>query len=127
MELHTTADGQKMLIAEMDNTHLLNFITSLCHRIDTCRKVIENPMAELKGNTVLMAINSEYSLEECTERAKDLIQETHKTLLPYCLEATLRGLEITSLLQDCYGREQAIPSRINTAIDLFFGKKLFGR
>ncbi|BFM39936.1 hypothetical protein [Synechocystis sp. LKSZ1] len=121
MEMHTTKDGTQMLIAEMNNDHLLNTIKTWCQKIKVSREILENPN-KIQQNVVLQAINKSYSLESTMDRATDLIETSHKKLLPYCLEAALRGLEITPTLQEAYGRKEGVAPLSQLAIKLFFGQ-----
>lgn len=112
-----------MLIAEMENDHLLKTIDSYCRKLKVCREVLESPNT-FQGDVMIAALSPGYSAEACRERAQEMITSLHEGIQPYILEATIRGLNISEIVQEAYGRKEGIPSKVNMAIRLFFGRSL---
>ena len=123
MQVHTTQDGTKMLIAEMETDHLFRTLDSYCRKLKVCREVLENPNG-FSGDVMIQALQPGYSPEACRERAQDLIVDLHEKVQPYILEAVIRGMNINEIVQDAYGRKAGIPSQINMAMRLFFNRSL---
>ena len=104
-ETHITADGTEMLIAQMDDTHLINMILKLCRRIKNLRLILES---KVSTDVLLSAIKTEFSLENAKQKAQWEIKKVDEKLKDYVVEAALRGLDITRELQVAYNRTEAI-------------------
>ena len=86
-----------MLIAQMDDSHLLNTILLFL------RSSEKNSIGLSEENAAFLGIPSP-SKREIGE-AKDLVL---KKIHDYLIEAVMRGLDVTSLLQSYLGRNEAI-------------------
>jgi len=97
---HKTKEGITMLIAEMEDNHLLSTINLFCNNIATFINVLDNPKELKKSQQVL------YGAEVMSEgeASNKLVSLTDK-LLPYVFEASIRGLNVADMLQQAYGRK----------------------
>jgi hypothetical protein len=104
MKWHTTRDGKKMLIAQMDDSHLCNQINLLCQNFLEARQGIENA----KSMDTVTMILSGYTDNGVIERLKETIEHYHNILQPYVFEAALRGIDVSTILQIAYGRTKGL-------------------
>lgn len=102
---HTTSDGVEMLIASMDNNHLLNTIKIHAKRIHSARHSLQGGAVE---DPLIQIFQPEYCRAAMERRAKSAIISAHTDLYDYVMEASLRGLDVTQILQTAYGRSEAI-------------------
>ena len=107
-DIHTTQDGTNMLICCMSNDHLLNTIKSLTRRVQAAVELLTNPQLD---DPLIAVFQPSYSKATMQERAKETLEFLHERLQPYVVEAALRGLDITSMLQSAYGRSAGVPMR----------------
>lgn len=103
-DLHTTADGTTLLICQMEDSHLVNTISLHCRKIKNARLVIEQGSVELPTIAKVLTGNK-FDYERQIVNAEATIKSSHSKLQPYVVEASLRGLNISELLQDTYGRK----------------------
>lgn len=99
---HTTKDGQTLLICQMTNSHLVNTIRILCNKIKSGRLTLENPQLQSQMVQVL----SNFPVKPFTQNVIRELKTHHNHLQEYVLEAALRGLDITGILQGAYGRSK---------------------
>lgn len=97
-EYHTDSKGNSTLIAMLSDSHLLNIIKYDCKLIKQAADTLSST-----DNAVTKAL-----LQIDNKELEKTIRNRHKLLYPYIMEASLRGLETTSILRDTYGRESAI-------------------
>lgn len=97
---HKTAEGRKLLIAQMTDIHLTNTINLMCKNYNEYKKLLGMTVTlEMK----LMGIKND---QDATEGRMSQILLT----LPfYIYEATLRGLDFTEILQSTIERKESIP------------------
>lgn len=107
-EVHETKDGDQMLIAQMSDRHLENYIKLACSKIQACVQILESQV--MPGSAVVAALRPEFSQKELKKKATLSIRHWHETIQPYVLEATLRGLPIKAYLQSAYGRTELMPT-----------------
>ncbi|BAQ65570.1 hypothetical protein [Geminocystis sp. NIES-3709] len=119
-ELHKMKDGNSILICQMDDNHLINFIKLLCRKINQSTQILEN--SNFKGSVIFQALNPTLS-KGIKEKAEAQIRYATSTISPYVLEATLRGLNITELLQSAFQRTEQMPS-INTFLPLLLSPNI---
>jgi len=111
---HTTANGETMLICEMEDDHLMNTI-----------KMVSKRFLEYKKHQTETSGQSEYErhlYNRSSVSPKDLADKTKEIadlLAPYILEGVLRGYQLYPLVQETFGRKEAVPkvnnySRITT-------------
>lgn len=100
---HKTKEGVTMLIAEMEDVHLIATINIFCNNINTFREVLDNPKELKKSEKVLYGSDT---MSE-GEAGGKLLSLTDK-LTSYVFEAAIRGLDISSMLQIAYGRKVAV-------------------
>lgn len=103
-DLHQTADGRSLLICQMDDSHLMNTISMYCRNIKNARLVIEQGNVKLPTVAKVLTGNK-FDRERQVANAESTIRSSHNKLQPYVMEASLRGLNISELLQDAYGRK----------------------
>ena len=106
-EIHRTVEGREMLVAEMDNDHLLNTIRRICRKIGEAIQII-NLDEDIKPDKVIAQLQPRYSAESLLTKAKIELEEMDEKLPFYVVEAVLRGLDISSILQKAYQREAKI-------------------
>lgn len=107
-ELHQMKDGGTILICQMENNHLINMIKSLCRKIKYCTQILEGNNV-LKNSTIFKALKPSLN-KELVNQAEENIRYAVNKLQPYVLEACLRNLEISEILQSAFDRNQKIPS-----------------
>lgn len=113
-DIHTTATGDILLICCMTNDHLLNTIRSLAAKIQTAVEVLTSPQLD---DPLIAVFQPDFSKANMQERAKENLEFMHERLQPYVMEAALRGLEITPLLQSTYGRSASVPMRSSKLLE----------
>lgn len=104
-QAHTTSDGQELLICQMGDQHLLNMIRFLARRIREAQEVLSE---QVKPDPMIEILNPGYSLKAVQDKAKKQLKDAHELIGSYVLEAALRGLLITGILQEAYGRSQKV-------------------
>lgn len=100
-KVHRTKEGERMLIANMENEHLINTI-----------KLIGRGMAQLNQWTKSDLMSSAlYNLLDMSEEDRILkIQELDDKMGAYVLEATIRDIPyLSGILQEIYGRKEKVP------------------
>lgn len=112
MNIHTTKEGDQMLIASMTDDHLLNMIRLLCGSMANARMVITGTAQE---DPILKVLEPGFSHAAIKTKAEETIRRGHSLIQPYVLEAALRRLDIQAHLHQAYGRSAGIPT---TTIDL---------
>jgi hypothetical protein len=95
---HKTADGLTPIIM-LEDSHLLNIIRMHLRNIENARLLLEQKDKPL--NTVASAL---YRNQPQIDPSQ-MISKAHETLMPYVLEAVLRGLtdSFAVQMQDAYG------------------------
>ena len=98
---HKTADGLIPIIM-LEDTHLLNIIRLHLRQIENARLVLEQKDKPVP--TVQSALYRNQPQADPTQ----IITKAHETLMPYVLEAVLRGLTDDFALQmrEAYGYAQ---------------------
>ena len=89
---HKTADGLTPIIM-LEDSHLLNIIRLHLRSIENARLVLEQKDKPL--NTVASAL---YRNQPVVDSAQ-IISKAHETLMPYVLEAVIRGMTEDFALQ----------------------------
>lgn len=89
----------------MEDSHLINTIRVLKNKIQQCVAVLTNTIAE---DPLITAFQPSFSRERIMREAKEQIVYYHERISPYIMEACLRGLQVTSLLQEAYGRTSQV-------------------
>lgn len=115
-ETHETRDGQEMMICQMSDEHLLNTIRVYCTKIEQCVKVI-NGIQNIEGGKLIAVLNPKYSQENMIEQATYTIKKLDKNIQPYIMEAALRGINVTELIQKAYQRKAKIATPESILID----------
>jgi hypothetical protein len=112
LEQHTTRDGQMMLIAQMDNEHLLNLINFRLSRAEAAMHAVE------ESATICAIDRKLYALPEITgERAAQIVRREIGALYPYISECWLRGVDTyRERFQQLLGREGQLPTVGNKAL-----------
>ena len=101
---HTTRDGVTMLVANMEDSHLLNTIKLLCKDIEQNRLVLISDIEETSIDYIL----SWYDLWDLKEFAKNKIRNGYNNILIYVLEASIRWLDISTQLQEAFWRKDLL-------------------
>lgn len=107
-EVHETQEGTRMLIAQMDDDHLLKTIKRYARKIAQCVTLLNG--VQVQGSGIIQALRPEFSQESMKAKASDQIRFLDSKIRPYVMEAALRGLEVTEILQAAYQRKEALPS-----------------
>lgn len=113
-DIHTTTGGDTLLICCMTNDHLLNTIRSLASKIQAAVEVLTSPKLD---DPLIAVFQPNFSKAAMQEKAKETLEFMHERLQPYVMEAALRGLEITPLLQSTYGRSASVPMRSSRLLE----------
>jgi hypothetical protein len=121
MTTHTTKEGETLLIAQMEDSHLLATINLFCKNFEAARLVLKGNSQPFAGESVLNALNPEFSKDRVLDAARSAIRAYSSKLPDYICEAAIRGLDIAAPLQSAYGRKAKSPSQVNEAIALFLG------
>lgn len=104
-EIHTTKNGESMLICCMTDSHLTATIKSHCSRLQAAVAILTNKAAD---DPLVAVFQPKFSNAALKERAQETVQFVHKRLQPYVVEASLRGLDIRETLQTAYGRSAGV-------------------
>jgi hypothetical protein len=113
-DIHTTGNGDTLLICCMTDDHLLNTIRSLSTKIQTAVEVLTSPQLD---DPLIAVFQPKFSKAAMQDKAKENLEFLHERLQPYVMEAALRGLEITLLLQSTYGRSAGVPMRSSRLLE----------
>lgn len=108
---HTTAEWNKMLIAQMTDEHLLNMI-------NVCFKNINDAMSFLNWEnkiTDITLIASWCKLPDVKEIRKE-VQKWTVMLMPYVFEWTIRWQNYTAQLQELFNRQSSISPNVSLSI-----------
>lgn len=92
-EEHRTHNGIRMLIGQMEDSHLLNTIKGYCGKIEQCSRIIKGQSTP--DSALIETFNPEFSREAVRERAQQTIRFLHLRIQPYVLTAVMRGLGIS--------------------------------
>lgn len=101
---HTTAEGKTMLICQMSDPHLLNTIKLIMRNTLALHAAAENSNNQTAYERRLY---DQPTLSP--EMLADKIKGVADLIAPYVLEASLRGLEVSDLLQAMFKREEQVP------------------
>jgi hypothetical protein len=96
---HKTQDGLTPIVM-LEDTHLLNIIHLHLRSIENARLLLEQK--EKSVNTVVAALYRNQPQAD----PQQIISKAHETLMPYVLEATMRGLcdaPLVLQMQAAYG------------------------
>lgn len=113
-KFHTTADGKKMLIGQMQDQHLLNTIRLYLRKIDEALTLIKNPVL---SDPMVAIFHKVVSPEKVKETAEQTIKFSIETLQPYLMEAYIRDDLVNTIkdeMQATFSRSSAMPE-----IDVF--------
>lgn len=107
---HKTREGHVMLIAAMEDSHLINFLRMLFSKVGE----VKAAMALIDESASTRFANRLYGLKPISpEDGADAIRELLEKAQPYLVEAYLRGLdEPRVLLQQAMDRRAAIPKAL---------------
>lgn len=104
---HRTKDGEVMLIAQMTGDHLLATIDMYCNRIKEAVDLVDKLATLKESEKILYGLTNPKGTD--TVKLAGVINQSAEGLVPYVLEASIRGLHITAKLQAAFGRKEAIP------------------
>ena len=107
-KIHTTSDGDSMLVCQMTDRHLTNMVKLLCKQMVEARALLEG--GSLPCDPLLGILAPQFNAKAVREKAESAIKLIHETLPPYVLEASLRGIDLGHLLQAAYGRREQLPN-----------------
>lgn len=98
---HKTQDGLTPIVM-LENTHLVNIIRMHLRQIENARLQLEN-----KDKPVSTVIGVLYRNQPQAD-PQQIISKAHETLMPYILEAVLRGLtdDFSLQMREAYGYTQ---------------------
>jgi hypothetical protein len=113
-ENHT--DGRR-LIAELTDQELLEIIKGIAPRMNHAVKIIEQ--GEATKPSVIGILNKNYDPSAMKKKAESCFKMLDESFANYAMEAVLRGLEVTELVQLAYGRSAKLP--VNNIASLILG------
>jgi hypothetical protein len=103
LEKHKTKDGRTILIAQMSDEHLNNFIALVLRKVEKAQQAKQQGVTAYHRRLYNLPKIDEESIAEVT-------REALQRLYPYFAEAYLRDLEDPrKMLTDILGREEAVP------------------
>ena len=88
--LHKTKDGRTMLVAEMDDSHLINTINYIILRMDDAKKMLSFDNNDFASIVMKRKIN--------TDAVKERVHALYIIIHRYIVEAIMRRLEIEEQL-----------------------------
>ena len=103
LDMHITKEGKRVLIAQMDDEHLTNFIALVLRQVLAAQAAKQDDLTDYH--------RALYDLPTVDDKAvAQLTREALQRLYPYLAEAFLRGLKAPrKLLIEVLGREEAVP------------------
>lgn len=107
-KIHTTREGDSMLVCQMTNSHLTNTIKMLCKQMKEARQLLD--YSSISCDPLLGILAPQFNAKAVREKAEGAIRLIHETLPPYVVEAALRGIDCGHLLQEAYGRCEQLPN-----------------
>ena len=93
-ETHKTAIGHEILIAEMEDEHLLRTINLFCRRLAQASEIM-NREENLTTDKVIAHLQPRYSAASLMAKARQELTEIDQKIAPYIVEAALRGLTVS--------------------------------
>ena len=123
-ETHKDSQGMEILIAEMEDSHLTNTISLLCRRIAQAISVINSDPEEQQVDKVIAHLQPKYSAERIRFKAEKDLVEIDKKLSAYIVEAVVRGMNVSAVVQGAYQRNTQIGGRRYLTGDDFDSSKL---
>ena len=103
---HETKNGEKMLIAQMDDTHLINTIKLYASKIEQSLAMIDKYSTLKESEKILYGF--EYNNKDLIKEATQLIQSSTDGLTAYVFEASIRNLNVSQYLQKAFSRTAKI-------------------
>jgi hypothetical protein len=104
LEMHVTKEGDRMLIAQMTDEHLVNFINLVLKQAKVAQGAKTDELTDYHRILYNLPVVDERSIAEVT-------REALQKLYPYLAEAYLRGIDTPrELLQEVMGRDKAVPN-----------------
>ena len=105
---HVTAEGRRMPIVSMDDSHLTNTINMHIKNIKNASVILES-WAHI---TWVTGVIYGYGEEEMKEDAERAIRKSYEKLKDYIIEAVIRWIDFSASLKDAMWRkeEEALPS-----------------
>ena len=97
---HTTKDGSKMLICQMDDSHLKNTINYMIREINKQKANLSASVEITPLKSALYGIKK----EDVSGRAHRAIPKMVELMFPYLAEAMLRGMDFSKDLQEMLER-----------------------
>jgi len=96
------------LIAELSDHELLEIIRTMSPRMGQAVQIINQ--GQVVRSSVVGLLNRNYNPEALRKRAEESFKFLDQSYSHYVMEAILRGLEVTSYVQNAYGRSEALPT-----------------
>lgn len=100
---HQDASGKVLNLAGMSDTHLRNTIGLFSQTMTEATKAMDSAPAELSRRA--KALYGDTGTTMSPERYQKLVEGYYRKIGPYALEAALRGIDITDILQAALGRK----------------------
>jgi hypothetical protein len=82
---HTTAEGEEIPLNQMENSHLVNTIKMFLRVVARSTKALNSKEVELSPAELALYGRKSYNYA-------GQLKQAHEALMPYVLEATIRGL-----------------------------------
>lgn len=115
--MHTTKEGKQIRIDKMEDAHLYNCILMYCEQIDEQVLIVSGrytPDNEFDG-----VFFNEANPAHQREHAAAKIQEIVARLKDYVLEASIRDIDVSELLQLAFRRKTRNKQKFDSKISSF--------
>lgn len=110
LEIHHTKEGKTMLIAQMSDSHLVNYINLVLTKVEEAQDAMHQDTDATEYQKRL------YGIQSITEEdAADITREALHKLYPYLAEALIRpdvAVIVQARLIGVIGRSSALPSGV---------------
>jgi hypothetical protein len=107
MNTHLTADGRKLTLCEMSDTHLQNVINLTLNNAEALKNMVKSG----EGAESITEILHGVSRKQQIALAKQKLREIYERLPHYIMEASMRGMDFSLRLRETFEREKG-PARI---------------
>lgn len=119
-EIHTTKEGDSMLIFQMEDSHLINTIKLKIRHMQECRKALNVDLSNVDP-VIRYSMPKKMDVEAIKRKAAKEFQRLHTEIQPYILCAYLRHIDLVDALNEVYGNNGRVPN-FNVDMPLLSGE-----